>query len=71
MYQPKIKEEAIRSIYRLKRVLGKPMTRILDEIVESGFPAGEKERVCPLCREEGNDDCEHCYLNQRREHGEN
>ena len=31
MYQPKIKEEAIRSIYRLKRVLGKPMTRILGE----------------------------------------
>jgi hypothetical protein len=46
------------------------MTRILDEIVANGFSAAEKERVCPLCREEGNDDCSNCYLNQRREHGE-
>jgi alkyl hydroperoxide reductase subunit AhpC len=66
MYQPVMREGVIRSIYRMKRALGKPMTRILDEIVANGFSAAEKERVCPLCREEGNDDCSNCYLNRRR-----
>ena len=71
MYQPEMKEGVVRSLYRMKRASGKPMTKALEEVVVTGFAAAEKERVCPLCREEGNDDCENCYLNQRREHGEN
>jgi len=34
MYSPKIKEESVRSLYRLKQVLRKPITVLANEAIE-------------------------------------
>lgn len=65
MYQPAIKDEAVRSIYRAKRALGQPMTVVLDELLIKGFSCTDRKKVCSVCQQEGNRNCESCYLNQR------
>jgi len=68
MYQPKIKDDAIMCLYRVKRTLRKPMTHILDEVIMKGLYFIDSERVCFICRHEGNDqECRKCYLNKERE----
>lgn len=37
MYQPKISDDNIRSLYQLRILLGKPMTRVLNEILKEYF----------------------------------
>ena len=37
MYQPRISDENIRSLYQLRILLGKPMTRVLNEILKEYF----------------------------------
>jgi hypothetical protein len=44
MYQPKIRDENIRRLYRLKLQRKKPMTRLLDEIINDYF-ASQEEKV--------------------------
>ena len=38
MYSPKIAEDLIPDIYRIGKEIGKPMTRIVDEILREKLP---------------------------------
>ena len=64
MYQPRIEEETIRSLYRMKQAYKKPMTRILQELVATAVKTVEREEVCLRCRQQGNDECRECLLAQ-------
>jgi hypothetical protein len=43
MYQPKISEENIRRLYRLKLRKKKPMTHLLDEIIGEYFTIHQED----------------------------
>jgi hypothetical protein len=43
MYSPKIDEELIPRLYRLRKLRRIPMTRLVNEILRSGLPALEEE----------------------------
>ena len=65
MYQPAMKEEAVRSLYRMKRAFSEPMTIILDGLLSKGFALSDREKVCLVCRQEGNDaECGGCYFSR-------
>jgi len=44
MYQPKIRDEYIYELYRLKRQRKQPMTKILDEILDKYFESLVEEK---------------------------
>jgi hypothetical protein len=50
MYSPKIKEDLIPVLYRLAKEQGKPMTRVIDEILrrELADLIQETERRCEV-----------------------
>ena len=48
MYSPKIKEDLIPVLYKLAKQEGKPMTRLLDEILRSEL----RKRGWEVCQEE-------------------
>jgi hypothetical protein len=48
MYSPKIKEDLIPVLYKLAKHEGKPMTRLLDEILRSEL----RKRGWEICQEE-------------------
>jgi hypothetical protein len=63
MYQPVIKDDAIRTLYRIKRAYKRPMTLVLEDILSAGLKAIQKAKVCAICQEEANNqDCLNCYL---------
>jgi hypothetical protein len=43
MYSPKIDEELIPRLYRLRKFKKMPMTRLVNDILRSGLPALEEE----------------------------
>jgi hypothetical protein len=43
MYQPRMSNENIRRIYQLKKDMKKPMTHVLDEILNDYFDSRQKE----------------------------
>lgn len=43
MYQPRISDENIRRLYQLRLAREKPMTHVLDEILNNYFDSLEKE----------------------------
>jgi hypothetical protein len=43
MYQPQISDGNIRKLYQLKTKLKKPMTHVLDEILQKYFASYQKE----------------------------
>ncbi|MCP4649626.1 MAG: hypothetical protein GY853_06045 [PVC group bacterium] len=70
MYQPMIKDNAVKTLYRVKRAYQKPMTKILDELLILGLIRADKVRVCSVCQEDGNNgDCSHCYFNNEGKEG--
>ncbi len=65
MYQPVLKDNLIRTIYRVKRAYGEPMTRVAENLMQQGLSAVDKENVCKVCISEGNNDCEECYFSKK------
>jgi len=45
LYQPRITDENVRRLYELKRRTGRPMTRLLNAIIDSFFCADPQGRV--------------------------
>lgn len=43
MYTPELHDRVIRPLYRLSRVRGKPMTRVLSEIVQDHLEQSREE----------------------------
>ncbi|MCK5612331.1 hypothetical protein KAR91_61230 [Candidatus Pacearchaeota archaeon] len=64
MYQPRIEEETIRSLYRMKQAYKKPMTKILQELVSTAVKTVSREDVCEKCKQQKNDECSECLLAQ-------
>jgi hypothetical protein len=62
MYSPELSENAIRTLYRLRRAWKKPMTEILEEMIQSSLKAVDKGVVCEACISEKNNNCAECYL---------
>ena len=66
MYQPAIKEATVRTLYRIKRAHGKPMTSVLEELLSMGIKSADKVRICTVCQNEGNNaDCSDCHLSNK------
>lgn len=64
MYQPALKPHHIRALFRLKETFRKPMTKIVEEILNEAFRKFNSEDICRVCREEGNDsECPVCPFN--------
>jgi len=40
------------------------MTRILQELVDIAVKTVEREKVCLMCRQQRNDECQECLLAQ-------
>ena len=62
VYSPSLGESAIKILYRLKRALKKPMTEILEEMIQSSLKAVNKEVICGVCVAEKNNECDECCL---------
>lgn len=63
MYQPAMKEDTVRTLYRIKRAYQKPMTRVLEDLLVEGLRAADALKVCSVCQNEGNNtDCSSCYF---------
>jgi hypothetical protein len=45
MYQPKIRDENIRRLYQLRLEKKKPMTHVLDEILNNYFDCRQKKKI--------------------------
>ena len=70
MYQPELKDNIIRTIYRVKRAYKKPMTRVAENLMQQGLNAVDKEQVCKVCMSEGNNECSECYFSKKGGHVE-
>ena len=66
MYSPSLSDKAVRTIYRIKRCFKKPMTEIAESFIKESLKTLDKNKVCELCTGEGNNQCNECYLNERR-----
>ena len=62
MYNPELSENAVRTLYRLKRAWKKPMTEILDEMIQQPLKQLDSKVVCEICITEKNNQCDECYL---------
>ncbi len=62
MYSPTLNEKMVKTLYRLKRIYKKPITRIAEELIEKSLHLVDKESVCKVCIGEKNNDCNGCYL---------
>ena len=63
MYQPVMKEDTVRTLYRIKRAYRTPMTRVLEDLLVEGLRAADVVKVCGVCQSEGNNaDCSNCYF---------
>jgi len=63
MYQPAMKDDTIRTLYRIKRAYQTPMTRVLEDLLGKGLRATDGVKVCSVCQSEGNNaDCSSCYF---------
>ena len=45
MYSPKISETLIPDIYRLAQKQGKPMTKVVNEVLKNHIPNGERKSI--------------------------
>lgn len=62
MYSPSLSEKAVRTIFRIKKALKKPMTEIADNLIQQSLRAVDKEVICEICIGDKNNQCEECYL---------
>jgi hypothetical protein len=67
MYSPVLSEEIVKTLYRLKRVYRKPMTKIAEELIGDGLKAVDTNLICRVCIGERNNDCNDCCLNGSKE----
>ena len=64
MYQPELKDEVVRALYRVAKSRKQPMTRLAEELIKQSLREVDKEAVCRACISEGNQDCGSCVLSQ-------
>ena len=62
MYSPLLKEELVKTLYRLKRFYQKPMTQIAEGLIKESLNSIDRKPVCRICVFEENNDCNKCYL---------
>lgn len=62
MYSPILKEDIVKTLYRIKRVWKKPITKIANDFIEKSLNAVDKNEVCKICIREKNNDCGDCLL---------
>ena len=62
MYSPSLSEKATRTIYRLKQAWKKPMTEIIDEMIQQSLKQIDSKAVCEACIAEQNNQCGECCL---------
>ena len=62
MYNPRIRPELIALLYRLKKYHNKPMTKELEELLESSIKNVDKDAVCKMCIKNQINSCEDCFL---------
>jgi len=65
MYNPKLSGKSVATLFRLKRALKKPMTELIEEMVQQSLKAVDKGVVCDVCISEKNNECKECYLSER------
>jgi hypothetical protein len=65
MYQPKLKDSIVRTVYRLKRVWKKPMTEITALLIQQSLKTVSNEVICEVCIVEQNNQCEECCLKKK------
>ena len=67
MYQPVLKDNLIKTLYRVKQAYKKPMTKVAENLMQQGLNAIDKEQVCKTCASEGNSQCnECCFVKQEK-----
>ena len=66
MYSPVLSEKAVKTLYRLKQSYRKPMTEIAENLIQKSLCTIDKGFVCRVCIGERNNDCEGCYLAERK-----
>ena len=64
MYTPKLSEDVIRTLYRVRTATSKPMTVVADSMIRSGLANVNKHIVCANCVAHGTNDCANCLLAQ-------
>jgi len=62
MYSPILKSNLVKTLYRLKRVYKKPMTKIAEELIRKSLLSIDREPICKTCKGEKNNDCNLCCL---------
>jgi hypothetical protein len=65
VYSPALSDKAVRTIYRIKKALKKPMTEIADNLIQQSLKAVDKDVICEICIGDKNNLCEECSLNER------
>lgn len=62
VYNPALSDSAIKTLYRLKRALKKPMTEIAESLIQQSLKTFDKGVVCEICIAEKNNQCDECYM---------
>ncbi len=62
MYQPRLNQNTISTLYRMKRSYKKPMTRILEAIITVSVKLIDKDEICNQCKKDGNNNCLSCLF---------
>ncbi len=62
MYSPDLKQNIVKTLYRIKRVWKKPITKIANDFIEKSLKLVDKNEVCKICIAEKNNDCGDCLL---------
>ncbi|MFH1691767.1 MAG: hypothetical protein ABIC68_04275 [Candidatus Omnitrophota bacterium] len=66
MYSPVLSELMVRTLYRLKRVQGKPMTVVVEKLLLRSITSIDQKPVCEICVKENNNDCGSCYFSRNK-----
>ncbi len=59
MYSPQLSDEMVRTLWKLKQIYKRPMTKLADELIKKGLEVMAKEAPAPaenngVLREHGN-----------------
>lgn len=65
MYSPKLSGKSVATLFRLKRAMKKPMTEILEDMIQQSLKAVDRNVVCEVCISEKNNECRECCLSER------
>lgn len=64
MYSPVLGEKMVRTLYRLKCSLAKPMTKVVENLLLGSIDSLDKGPVCVVCTQRNNNDCGNCYFSR-------